>query len=403
MRLAAGGTGRGGQTLVLTAILVFALSLRAAVTSLTPLLGRISTDLEFGNAAVGMIGMLPTLMFGIAGLVGSGLGRRFGLEAATVGAVIVTAVGTGLRGLATDTWSLIALSAVALFGMGLGNVLIPPLVKRYFPHRIAASSTAYILCVQLGTSVPAALAVPAADAAGWRWALAAWALIPLLALLPWIEVARRRRAAIAEEPDQTAVDRLPVWRSPIAWGLVFMFGMTSLMTYSLLTWIPAVLADAGADDSLGGAAVAVFAGVGFLATFVAPWLCLRFANPFGFIVLFGACMLGGLAGLYWAPLSGTMAWVLLAGLGVSSFPMSLTLINVRTRTAAGSSSLSGFGQGLGYLIACAGPILFGVLRDASGGWGLPLSMLAVATAVMLAGGFVVCRPRFLEDSLSPAP
>lgn len=403
MRLAAGGTGRGGQALVLTAILVFALSLRAAVTSLTPLLGRISTDLEFGNAAVGMIGMLPTLMFGIAGLVGSGLGRRFGLEAATVGAVIVTAVGTGLRGVATDTWSLIALSAVALFGMGLGNVLIPPLVKRYFPHRIAASSTAYILCVQLGTSVPAALAVPAADAAGWRWALAAWALIPLLALLPWIEVARRRRAAIAEEPDQTAVDRLPVWRSPIAWGLVFMFGMTSLMTYSLLTWIPAVLADAGADDSLGGAAVAVFAGVGFLATFVAPWLCLRFANPFGFIVVFGACMLGGLAGLYWAPLSGTMAWVLLAGLGVSSFPMSLTLINVRTRTAAGSSSLSGFGQGLGYLIACAGPILFGVLRDASGGWGLPLSMLAVATAVMLAGGFVVCRPRFLEDSLSPAP
>lgn len=403
MRLAAGGTGRGGQALVLTAILVFALSLRAAVTSLTPLLGRISTDLEFGNAAVGVIGMLPTLMFGIAGLVGSGLGRRFGLEAATVGAVIVTAVGTGLRGVATDTWSLIALSAVALFGMGLGNVLIPPLVKRYFPHRIAASSTAYILCVQLGTSVPAALAVPAADAAGWRWALAAWALIPLLALLPWIEVARRRRAAIAEEPDQTAVDRLPVWRSPIAWGLVFMFGMTSLMTYSLLTWIPAVLADAGADDSLGGAAVAVFAGVGFLATFVAPWLCLRFANPFGFIVVFGACMLGGLAGLYWAPLSGTMAWVLLAGLGVSSFPMSLTLINVRTRTAAGSSSLSGFGQGLGYLIACAGPILFGVLRDASGGWGLPLSMLAVATAVMLAGGFVVCRPRFLEDSLSPAP
>ncbi|MFC0313280.1 MFS transporter [Gordonia phosphorivorans] len=403
MRLAAGGTGRGGQALVLTAILVFALSLRAAVTSLTPLLGRISTDLEFGNAAVGVIGMLPTLMFGIAGLVGSGLGRRFGLEAATVGAVIVTAVGTGLRGVATDTWSLIALSAVALFGMGLGNVLIPPLVKRYFPHRIAASSTAYILCVQLGTSVPAALAVPAADAAGWRWALAAWALIPLLALLPWIEVARRRRAAIAEEPDQTAVDRLPVWRSPIAWGLVFMFGMTSLMTYSLLTWIPAVLADAGGDDSLGGAAVAVFAGVGFLATFVAPWLCLRFANPFGFIVVFGACMLGGLAGLYWAPLSGTMAWVLLAGLGVSSFPMSLTLINVRTRTAAGSSSLSGFGQGLGYLIACAGPILFGVLRDASGGWGLPLSMLAVATAVMLAGGFVVCRPRFLEDSLSPAP
>ncbi|MCK0438453.1 MFS transporter [Gordonia alkaliphila] len=399
MRTLSRGSHRGGQVLVLLAILVFALSLRAAVTSLTPLLGRVSDDLGFGNAAIGAIGMLPTLMFGVAGLVGAGLGRRFGLEIATVGAVIVTAAGTGLRGLAGDTWSLMALSAVALFGMGLGNVLIPPLVKRYFPHRIAASSTAYILCVQLGTTVPAALAVPAADAAGWRWALAGWAAIPLLALVPWIAVARRRRAETSGEIETAATPRLPVWRSPIAWGLVFLFGMTSLMTYSLLTWIPELLADAGADDALGGAAVAAFAGVGFLATFVAPWLCLRFANPYGFIVGFAACMLSGLAGLYWAPLTGTIAWVLLAGLGVSSFPMALTLINVRTRTAAGSASLSGFGQGLGYLLACAGPLLFGILREVSGGWGLSLSLLVVATCLMLIGGYVICRPRFLEDSL----
>lgn len=399
VRPSLGDSGRRGKLLVLVAIVIFSLSLRSAVTSLTPLLGRISDDLEFGHAVTGVLGMLPTLLFGIAGLVGPGLGRRLGLEIATLGAVVITVLGTGLRAVAGDAWSLVVLSGVALFGMGLGNILIPPLVKRYFGNRIAAVSTLYILSVQLGTTVPAAIAVPLADAAGWRVSLAVWALIPLMAVLPWIGVVRQRRRHVAGGADDVSPPRLPVWRSPISWGLMLMFGMTSLMTYSLFTWIPEVLTDAGGSESLGGLAVAVFSGIGFLATFVAPWLCIRFANPFGFVALFAACMLTGLAGLRWAPLDGTMGWVLLTGIGVSSFPMSLTLINVRTRTSAGSASLSGFGQGIGYLVACAGPLLFGILHDATGDWDAPFLMLVAACLLMLAGGWVICRPRFLEDTL----
>ncbi len=37
----------------------------------------------------------------------------------------------------SQTWSLLALSALALAGMGIGNVVIPPLVKRYFSDRLA--------------------------------------------------------------------------------------------------------------------------------------------------------------------------------------------------------------------------------------------------------------------------
>lgn len=391
---------RRGKLLVLVAIVIFSLSLRAAVTSLTPLLGRISGDLHFGHAVTGILGMLPTLMFGIAGLIGAGLGRRFGLEIATLAAVVITALGTGLRAVSADAWSLIVLSGVALFGMGLGNILIPPLVKRYFGNRIAAVSTIYILFVQLGTTVPAAVAVPLADAAGWRVSLAVWALIPLMAVLPWIGAVQQRRRHVAAGADNLSAPRLPVWRSPLAWGLVLMFGMTSLMTYSLFTWMPEVLTAAGSSESLGGLAVAVFSGVGFLATFVAPWLSIRFANPFGFVVLFAVCMLIGLAGLRWAPLHGTLAWALLAGIGVSSFPMSLTLINVRTRTSAGSASLSGFGQGVGYLLACTGPLLFGVLHDVTGDWDVPFLMLVAACLIMIAGAWVICRPRYLEDTLA---
>ncbi|MFT3661243.1 MAG: MFS transporter [Gordonia sp. (in: high G+C Gram-positive bacteria)] len=385
--------------LVLTAVLIFSLSLRAAVTSLTPLLGRIGDDLSFGHTLTGLIAMLPTFFFGVAGLTGPALGRRFGLETTTLVAVALTAAGTGLRGLSDSAGALLAWSALALIGMGLGNILIPPLVKRYFPGRIASISTVYILGVQFGTTIPAALAVPAADAVGWRTALAVWALIPLAALLPWLVVARRRRADAATE---TAPPRLPVWRSPLGWGLVLQFGMTSLTTYALFAWTPTVITEAGGSELLGGTTVAVFSGIGFLATFVAPWLCIRFTDPFGFIAFFAACMFAGLAGLRWAPLDHTMLWAVLTGLGASVFPMSLTLINVRTRTSAGSASLSGFGQGVGYLIACAGPLLFGILHETTGGWDAPFAMLAAATAAMAVGGWILCRPRHLEDTLGEA-
>ena len=390
---------RTAALLVLAAIVVFSLSLRTAVTSLTPLLTRISHELGFGAIVIGILGMLATLMFGLAGVFGPALGRRFGLEAATLGAVIATGLGIGLRATATDAWWLIAWSSLALFGMGLGNILIPPLVKRYFGTRIAAVSTAYILCVQTGTMVPALLAVPVADAHGWRFSLAMWAIIPIVALPLWIYVARRRRAQVAGGGAEQTPPRLPVWRSPLAWGLAVMFGMTSLMTYSLFTWMPRILTDAGGSEALGGNAVAVFSGIGIAATVIAPWLCIRFANPFGFVVLFAACMIAGLIGLQVAPLSQPMLWALLTGIGVTQFPMALTLINLRTDSSAGSASLSGFGQGVGYLLACAGPLMFGVLHDATGGWTAPLAFIFGACLVMLVGAWIICRPRILEEEL----
>lgn len=87
-----------------------------------------------------------------------------------------------------------------------------------------------------------------------------------------------------------------------------------------------------------------------------------------------------------------------AGLGPTTFPLALTLINLRTRTAAGSSALSGFSQGVGYLLACAGPLLFGVLHDATGGWGAPFAFLAVTVVVILFAGLRVSRPDLLEDT-----
>ena len=378
-----------------------ALVLRLAVTSFSPLASQIQDEFGFSGSVVGVFGMVPTAMFAVFGLLTPALAKRLGLERTALLAMIMAAVGMLLRALMSQTWSLLALSALALAGMGIGNVVIPPLVKRYFSDRLATMSSVYIVAVQIGTIVPAFVAVPVADAFGWRFSIGWWAAFGFAAAVPWLITLARSRKAEAETVVAPAVDasrRGQVWRSPVAWGMAGMFGMTSLITYSMFTWIPSILADAGASDAFGGTMVGVFSVMGLVAAFGAPTLCARIANPFPVVIVCAACYLIGFAGLYFAPMAAPIVWVVVLGLGPSTFPMALTLINLRTRSHVGSSALSGFTQGIGYTVACLGPLLFGVFHDATDGYAAPFGLLVVAVVVVLVGAYQACKPRMLEDS-----
>lgn len=393
-----------GRLLVFAAIVMSALVLRLAVTSFTPLAARISAEIGFSSTVVGVFGMVPTAMFALFGIVTPYLARWWGLERTALIAMLMAGVGMLVRAMVDDVWSLLALSALALGGMGIGNVVVPPLVKRYFSDRLALMSSVYIVGVQIGTIAPAFVAVPLANAAGWRVSLGVWAILAFAAAVPWIAVRlRSRRAASAGAAEQHHTDhpdqqRGQAWRSPVGWGMAGMFGMTSCITYSMFTWIPDILTDAGASASFGGAMVGLFSFMGLVAALGAPSLCARMVNPFPVVAACAVCYLVGFGGLLLAPMSAPILWIVVLGLGPSTFPMSLTLINLRTRTHMGSASLSGFTQGVGYAVACVGPLLFGVFHELTGGWGASFGLLTVAVVIVVIGGAVACKPRMLEDS-----
>jgi MFS transporter, CP family, cyanate transporter len=429
--------------LVLAAIVLSALNLRTAVTAFTPLAERIGADIGYSTAVVGVFGMIPTAMFALAGLLTPVLVRRLGLERTVLVAMLAAGVGQLVRAVVPETAELLLCSALALIGMGIGNVVIPPLVKRYFADRLAVLSSVYITMVQLGTVVPALVAVPVAQAHGWRISLGMWAVLAFLAVLPWLGVLRGRRGrdladrtALDAVPDLEAelatgsaergldaaaerlagpaaervtgtagvppTERRPVWHSPVAWGMAGMFGMTSLTTYAMFTWLPKIFSDAGASAAFGGSMVGVFALVGLVSALGAPPLAARMRNPFVVVIVCVACYFASFAGLLLAPMAAPLLWVLLLGMGPSTFPMALTLINLRSRTQAGSAALSGFTQGVGYTVACVGPLLFGVLHSVSGGWAAPFGLLAAVQVVLLIAGWQACKPRLLEDTLEVA-
>ncbi|HEY1070407.1 MAG TPA: MFS transporter [Thermomonas sp.] len=402
-----------GRVLVLAGILLSALNLRTAVTSLTPLLDLLGTRFGFGPAVAGLFGMLPPAAFALFGVATPRIAHRIGMEQAALLSMALAAAGLAVRPFATGPLALAVGCAVALAGMGMGNVVLPPLVKRYFPQRVGTVSTLYLTLLQVGTIAPALLAVPLAESSGWRVSLGVWTLPAVAAGLVWLGVLWRERhgdpvlaplhdravQAGDAAPELAKPDlRLRPWRSPLAWGMALMFGMTSLVTYSMFTWLPRLMTEAGASPAFGGTMVALFATLGLGSALTMPAVAVRMRNPFPLVLVCASAYAVAFPGLLWAPMAAPVLWVVLLGIGPSTFPLSLTLINLRTRTPAGSAKLSGFMQGVGYTLSCAGPILFGVLHDRSGGWGLPFAFLGLCTLVMVAGSWQACRERMLEDA-----
>ncbi len=402
-----------GRILVLVGVLVVALNLRVAIASVSPILDRVGTDLELTEVQAGLLGTIPVASFALFGSVTPALARRVGLEPLLVAAMLLSAGGEVVRSTVATSSAFLGWSVIALAGMGMGNVLLPPLVKRYFPDRIGPVTAAYSVAMSFSAAVPPLLAVPAAERLGWRLSLAAWAVVGVVAAVPWLVVIARSsaaRAALGEvlRRSSTGTERLEsrhrragrVWRSPLAWGLAIAFAMNSLNSYVVFAWLPTLMADAGYDRAAAGSWLALVAILGLVPALVAPPLGVRLRNPYVLVVVFVALYVAGWAGMLLAP-QHALPWSVGLGVGIGTFPLLLALINLRTRTSAGASSLSGFTQGVGYAVSGVGPVLVGLLYGATGGWTAPSAVLAVSSAVLLVAGFVACRPAMLEDTWLP--
>ena len=391
-----------GRWLALAGILLAAFNLRTAVTSLTPLLQVVGGDFGFGSATAGLLGMLPTASFAFFGVMTARIVHRLGLERTTALAMAMATAGLLARGIVPGTVGLVLTSLLALAGMGIGNVTLPPLVKRHFPRHIGALSSLYIALLQLGTMLPAFAAVPLQQAWGWRVSLASWSLAALLALLPWLALLRQQGHVHGGDlPDVHPPHDARAWHSPLGWAMSAMFGMTSLATYSMFTWLPRWFVDAGAGAQAAGNLLGVYSAVVLLPALLVPLTATRMRRPFLIVAAAVACYAAGFAGMLWRPLAFPVLWASLLGLAGMTFPLGLVLINLRTRTPAGSAMLSSFVQGVGYTAACLGPLLFGLLRDWSGHWAWPVAFLGLCVAVMAWGGWRACRPRYFEDEWRP--
>ncbi len=386
--------------LAVIAVVALALNLRPVVNSVGSLLPEIRASLQLSGTAGGALTSLPPFAFAAFGLLAPVLASRFRRERVVVVALAAMTGGQVLRLVGPSTPLLFAGSLLALAGLAVCNVLMPSLVRAYFPDRVAAMTAAYTTSLAIGATSSSALSVPLARGldGDWRTGLGVWAVTAAVALVPWVAMLWRRPAPTGAD-SRPALPLRRLVRSPMAWTMAFFFGLQSAQAYIVTAWLSQVVVDAGADLTAGGFAVGLFAGLGIPISAAIPALLVRQSRLPALIVALSASYVAGYVGLVVAPAAGMWGWAVLLGVGSGTFPLILTLLALRARTSEGVAALSAFTQSVGYLVATVGPVLIGALHDLTGTWTVPLLVTAASAAVMGALGLRVARPRFLEDEL----
>ena len=385
---------RANRWPVAVAVVLIAFNLRPAFSSIAPVLNEIMADTGLTAAGASILTTAPVLCLGLFSPFAPWLAQRIGTERTALAALFAILLGTGLRGLASAP-ALLAGSLLAGAGIGVGNVLMPGLLKRDFPDKAPLMTGVYIMSLSVGAAVAAATTAPLRVALGgwWAGALAAWTLPAALAMavaaLVWAQQIKRQPTVPASVPAARARARL--WQNPLAWQVTLFMGLQSMLAYVVFGWMAPVLRSRGDTAVTAGLVVSVSVVFQIIAALPAPILAARLRNQSGPAAVTMLITAISFVGLLAAPLS--WQWVLSAIMGLAQgggFALAILLILMRAGDSSTAARLSGMAQGVGYTMAAFGPLLVGVLHDRSGdwsgaGWLFVVAGLGAAVAGALAG------------------
>ncbi|WP_415239360.1 CynX/NimT family MFS transporter [Pseudomonas brassicacearum] len=351
--------------LLLLGLILVALNLRPALSSMAPLLSEVSRSLGLSAAQAGLLTTLPVLCLGLFAPLAPVLARRFGAERVVLGILSTLAGGIVLRS-AFGQVGLFVGSILAGASIGVIGVLLPGIVKRDFAKQAGTMTGVYTMALCLGAAMAAGATVPLSEQLGHSWALGLgfWVVPALLAAVFWLPQVGEKHGA-----HQVAYRVRGLLRDPLAWQVTLYMGLQSSLAYIVFGWLPSILIGRGLTPTQAGLVLSGSVIVQLISSLAAPWLATRGKDQRLAIVIVMLMVLGGLFGCLYAPLDGLWGWAILLGLGQGgSFSLALTLIVLRSRDAHVAANLSSMAQGFGYTLASLGPFAVGVVHDLTGGW-----------------------------------
>lgn len=375
-------------------IILVASTLRMGITSIAPLLKFIELDINFTFFALNILTMLPTLMFSIFGFLTIRLIFFLNLEILIILSMIITIFGHVIRSFSTNAFVFILSSMLIFIGLGIGNTLLPPLVKKYFSKDLDKVTAFYITMLSLGTALAPQFSVPLALKTNWRFSSGSWCIFSLIALIPWILSIRKvkiKKIKIKKVLNISTLKYFNLFRSRLSLSIAITFGCSALNTYSFFAWLPKLLIDSGLSIQVSGSMLALYAFLGLPISLIVPMLSVRMKNPFHIVLLFLICFLVGYFGLIFSPSYLTWIWISFSGIGTGIFPLSLTLINLKSKTYFEATMLSSFSQGIGYALAGLGPLIFKILYDVFSSWIPSLLFLIFTLFPLTLAAYYSCK------------
>lgn len=378
--------------MVFAALLLTILVMRGPITCVGAVADEIISVLDIGYPAYGFLSALPIACFGLFCAAAPAMSQKYGL----IGTLFIslTLVFLGAIGRLLPVYSTM-LVATGLIGVGIAllNVLLPVLLREYFPNNIPLVMGVFTGFIGFSGSIGAYFSVPLLHAFGTlNGPLGLWVIMGGVALLSWLAVPGRRKITVSG-----GVFDWKMLKKPMTWAVIFVMGMQSLTIYTTVAWLPTILSTLGFSASTAGLGSAVF----LLVSAPASILTAAFIKAVGgnkpaaviMTVSFAAGIVLWLAGGAWS-----FVGCVLAGIpqGIT-FSMAMILMAQKTKNLSELLVISSLAQGIGYILAGFGPFICGLLYKGDGQWWPVASFMLCAVLLWGSSAWYAFGKRKLFD------
>lgn len=351
------------------AVLLLALSMRIPTISLGPLLPTMRSDTGHGETFLSLLTAIPLALTLLVAPATPRVAARIGRS---------RLMGTAVLGVA----------------IAIGTVLAPAAITAEPRHRRALLTSVYSTGLSLGPALALGLTIPMmlGIGASWRGTLMLWALVAVGALVAWALYAGaagpgpKSSVTPGSSSDEPATRARWVVGDPQVWLLAVYLGITSLMFYTMSTWLPTTLVLDGTDPGTAGAVASLVNLVAIPFAMVAPTLMRRGLSPL-LAPLAPAIAAAGLGVLLVAGSTGAIVVALLLGISQGlCLGIAYGQIVQFATSPAHAGSVSAVTSAVGIALAAIGPLAFGSALEATGKSVVPVVGLGAVLVVHLMVG-----------------
>ena len=125
---------KSSSILIILGVIFLSLILRTPITSVGAILGPLKSILDINNTVAGFITTIPLIAFAIFSPIVAKISNKAGLEKTLLLAAIIISIGLALR-FHINTYVFFITTFIIGVGITIGNVLLPGLVKKYYPEK----------------------------------------------------------------------------------------------------------------------------------------------------------------------------------------------------------------------------------------------------------------------------
>lgn len=372
-------------------------NLRAAITSVGPVISEISAQLNMSKFQSGLVTTIPLLAFGFLSVLAPKLASKLGVGKVLGFAMLLLTAGLLIR--IQGSIGFLFLGA-ALIGtaIAMGNVLMPAFIKDRFVGNLGLVTGIFTVSMNLVGALAAGYSIKIGQLTGWGWkgSIGIWFILSLIAFLVWIPQFSQKNKTVQKLENESKETFGSLLKSPLAWCITLFMGLQSCLFYMLVAWLPVILQDWGMSREQSGWTFSYVQLAQLPITFIGPILAVRMRNQAPLVWLTAISLLLGTIGIVFYKTTYIVPSVLAIGFsGGLAFSLVMMFFVLRTKSSIRAAQLSGMAQSFGYLIAACSPPLFGLIYDLTLDWTYPLLLYFLLAFSLLVLGLIASKNRYV--------